>query len=65
MEKVLNERQAAELLGISSRHLFVLRKRGRFPHVKWASECLLSIGIAALDRAATPMGQSGTSSSPD
>jgi len=42
MEKLLNERQAAELLGISSRHLFALRKRGEVPFIKLGGRVLYS-----------------------
>jgi excisionase family DNA binding protein len=42
MEKLLNERQAAELLGISSRHLHTLRRRGEVPFLKLGGRVLYS-----------------------
>ncbi len=42
MEKLLSERQAAALLGISTRHLFGLRKRGEVPYVRLGGRVLYS-----------------------
>jgi len=40
MERLLNERQAAELLGISARHLHTLRKRGEVPYIRLGGRVL-------------------------
>ena len=42
MERLLKEREAAALLGISDRHLFSLRKRGEVPYIRLGGRVLYS-----------------------
>ncbi len=45
---LLSEREAAQALGVSSRHLFTLRKRGEIPFVRMGNRVLYP--VRALER---------------